>query len=356
MTLVPPLVSVIIVNYNGKGYVGRCVETVLKNKYPNFEAIVVDNGSKDGSVEFLRKTFAKNKKFKVLALEKNFGPAYARNKGVEKARGQYLAFLDNDTIPEKDWLIFLVKAMEKDSTVGACQCKLLLARDRNKLDYVGDYLSQLGFLVQKCQTGEQDQGQYDQRFAILSAKSAGMGMRREVFDKIGGFDPDYFIYMEETDLGWRSWLAGYRTIFVPESIVYHEFGSSTLVDPDRQNYRVKFHGTKNYIMTLIKNLGLINLIKILPCHCLLWWGIAFWLLAKRQFKNGFLVIKGISWNLIYLPQNLAKRRKIQKARVVKDAQIFPLIFRKTSFAYFYNKFTRPQRVGHAQSWAKEKQR
>lgn len=350
----PPLISVVIVNYNASRFLLACLEAVYQNHYPNFEVIVVDNGSVDGSIENTLKKFGDKQNFQLISNKKNLGPSLARNIGCKKAKGKYLAFLDNDTLPHPDWLVYLVKEMEADSKIGACQCKLLMAKNRKHLDYVGDYLSQYGFLVQKCQTEELDKGQYDQKFEILSAKSAGMGMRKDVFDKVGGFDPDYFIYVEETDLGWRVWLAGYKIIFVPDSIVYHEFGTTSIINPALQNYSAKFHGTKNYIMTLFKNLETINLIKILPVHIFLWLGIASWLIYKKQFKSGFYVFKGISWDLFHLPSIFKKRKKVQKQRVVSDKQIFPIVYKRIAFSYFYRKFANPKKVGHARSWSKIK--
>jgi GT2 family glycosyltransferase len=349
-----PLVSIIIPAYNVKSYVLRCVRGVFSARYPNIEVFVVDNGSADGSVNLLKEEFAKNKRFEVISLPKNFGPAYARNRGSEKAKGEYLAFLDSDTVPDKNWLAPLVEAMEKDTSVGACQCKLLLYKERNKFDYAGDYLSQLGFLVQRVKGGEEDRGQADERVEILSAKSAGMIIRADAFKEIGGFDEDYFIYVEETDLGWRTWLAGLRIIFVPESRVYHEFGTTSFIDPKLQNFNAKFHGTKNYITTNFKNLGAKNLIKILPLHIVVWLGIGFWLLIKGQPRYSLYVFLGILWPLLNLKKLIAKRMTVQRKRRKTDEELFPAIFRRTSFKYFYDKITEVHEVGHAKSFYYEK--
>jgi len=349
-----PLVSVVIVNYNGKKYLLKCLKGVFANQYLNYEVIAVDNGSTDGSVAEAMKRYGRKKNFIALGLKKNYGPAYARNRGAAKAKGKYLAFLDNDTLPEKDWLIPLVAVMEKDPSIGACQCKLLLVKDRRKFDYAGDYLSQFGFLVQRVEGGEIDRGQADQKVEILSAKSAAMIINREAFKKAGGFDKDYFIFLEETDLGWRTWLAGYRIIFVPESKVYHEFGTTSLIAPSLQNYNLRFHGTKNYITTNFKNLETINLIKILPIHIFLWLGIGIWLLVKRQFQNGFYVLKGVIWPFFNLGKLIKKRTKIQRRRKVSDNEIFPKIFRRISFKYFYDKLTGVHKIGHAKSYYYEK--
>jgi GT2 family glycosyltransferase len=346
-----PLVSVVIVNYNGKEYVNRCIEAVFKSNYANIEIIVVDNGSKDGSIEILNKYKRKNNNLRLILLDKNYGPSYARNRGVSEAKGDYLAFLDNDTIPDPNWLIPLIDVLLEDVTVGACQCKLLLFGEPKKFDYAGDFLSQVGFLVQKVEGGEIDKGQIDENFEILSAKSAGMVIRKDVFKQIGGFDKDYFIYLEETDLGWRTWLAGYRIIFVPDSVVYHEFGTTNIIDPKSQNYRVKFHGTKNYIMTLIKNLGKINLFKILPKHVLLWIGVVIVLSLKGKFRDSYLVLKGIIWNLLNIFKIRNKRLEIQKKRKISDKDLFSRIMVKKKLSYFINKFRDSHKIGNAGSWS-----
>src|SRR5689334_14634896 len=209
------LVTTVIVNYNGLGVVEKCVQSVFKSD-KNIRVIVVDNGSDDGSSQSLNKLFSKNSHFQLIALKTNKGPAFARNKAVSKAKTKYMAFLDNDTQVTSGWLKQPVSLMEKDPKVASTQSKLVLAYDHQKLDYVGDYLSQFGFLIQRCQTGETDKGQYDNVVEILSAKSAGMFIRKSAFDEINGFDEDYFIYVEETDLGWRLWLAGYKNIFTPK--------------------------------------------------------------------------------------------------------------------------------------------
>jgi len=325
-------VSIIIVNYNGKSYLLDCLISILKSNYKNFEIIVVDNNSSDKSIDFVKKKLnGKIKNIHYLKLNENFGPALARNEGVRIAKGKYLAFLDNDTQVEENWIIETVKFFQNDKKIGCIQCKLLLLADKNKYDYAGEYLNQCGFLVQRANYGEIDNGQYDQKVEILAAKSAGMFIRKDVFDKIGGFDEDYFIYVEETDLGWRSWLAGYKTVFCPKSVVYHEFGTSIkILSEKKSNFNVRFHGTKNYIMTLIKNLGNKQLLTVLPRHVIIWIFFAFFLVFRGNFRSAFNVLGGIWWNVVNLPQTIFKRKKIQLNRVISDEKLFKIIIRDTN--------------------------
>lgn len=348
--------SVIIVNYGAKEYADKCVRSILDSHSADYEVIVVDNGSPDGSVEFLRDKYADRKDVvRVIALDQNYGPAKARNVGVAASGGKYIAFLDNDTEVHPDWANTAIAGFEQDEKLGIIQCKLLLAKERDKIDYVGEYIGGNGFLVQRAPAGERDEGQYDQKIEILAAKSAGMFIRRETFDRIGGFDEDYFIYVEETDLGWRSWLAGYRAVFLPASVVYHEFGTSALVlGRSKNNYNTKFHGTKNYILTLFKNLDTGHLFTIWPTHILLWKGLAWFSLIRGDFNAFRWIYGGILWNVRHFPDSLKKRKAVQSKRRISDGELFPIVMRKKPFRYYFQKATAKHKIGNAEGFNRAK--
>lgn len=350
-----PKISIVIVNYNGKQYLDACIDSIFSsNTAIEMEIIVVDNSSTDGSIEYLKTKYNQYQdRFEIVALDENYGPAKARNEGVKVAKGDYIGFLDNDTMVDPEWANSVIAEFEKDKNVGIIQCKLLLAKEKNKIDYVGEYLGQNGFLVQRARVKEIDRGQYDQKVNILAAKSAGMFIRKKVFDIIGGFDDNYFIYVEETDLAWRSWLAGYTTKFIPESVVYHEFGTSSLIlGKNKNNYNAKYHGTKNYILTLFKNLATINLLKILPLHIFLWAGLGWYSLLRGNGKTFIWINKGIIWNISNLKKNLYKRKIIQQKRKITDKELFKIIMRKRPFSYFLHKVTVKCKVGNAEGFIK----
>jgi len=351
-----PIVSIIIVNYNGKEYVKKCIDSILKNSFKDLEIIVVDNGSIDESCNFIRKQYEKESiKVSVISLDKNYGPAKARNEGAKIAKGKYIGFLDNDTTVEKDWTKIAVNEFEADNKLGIIQCKLLLSHERDKIDYVGEYLGQNGFLIQRAPVKTTDKGQFDEKVKILAAKSAGMFIRKDVFNKINGFDEDYFIYVEETDLGWRSWLAGYEIRFIPKSIVYHEFGTSSIILSKQQNnYNGKFHGCKNYILTIIKNTEYFSLLKILPIHVILWIGLAYYSLFTGSFKSFIWIHKAIFWNILNLPKTISKRNVIQAERKISDKKLFDIVMQKASLDYFVKKVTISHKVGNAESFKKSK--
>lgn len=322
--------SIIIVNYNGKKLLSDCVASILNNSYKDYEIIIVDNNSTDDTVNYINKKFSKYlHKIKILILDKNYGPSYARNKGVSISKGKIISFLDNDTQVDPNWLIVAKKEFEKNNTIGCIQSKLLLLDEKNRFDYAGDYLNQYGLLSHRATYKDYDIGQFNKKSIIFSAKSAGMFIRKKVFNLIGGFDEDYFIYVEETDLCWRSWLMGYKTVYCPNSVVYHGFGGSfKLLKSDFAIYNLRFHGTKNFILTLIKNLSNKKLLSILPRQLLLLFGFSFFLLLKLKIKESFLVIKGIFWNFKNISNTIQKRKKIQKNRKIDENKLFKYIFRK----------------------------
>lgn len=347
-----PAFSVVIVNYNGKQYLTRCVKSIVESNSQDCEIVVVDNGSSDDSVVFIKDVYSCLKdKLKVVALAKNYGPARARNEGMKVVEGEYVCFLDNDTQVHPNWAIEAIKEFKKDGKIGIVQCKLLLSQERGKLDYVGEYLGQNGFLVQRAYGGEVDSGQYDKNVEILAAKSAGMFIRKAVFEKIGGFDSDYFMYVEETDLGWRSWLLGYKNIFVYKSVVYHEFGTSSItIGKMKASYHAKFHGSKNYILTLFKNLETKNLFRILIPHIILWLGLAGYNLFRGRIRECYWILLGIGWNVGNLPKSLQKRKIVQQARVKGDAELFKIFMKKMPFWYFLKKATVKMHLGNAESF------
>ncbi len=338
------LVSIVIVNYNGKKYLQKCIESILGNNYQDFEIVVSDNNSTDGSVDMIIDIFRNLKNLRIVKLDKNYGPSRARNEGVKVAKGGVICFLDNDTEVDPNFITNALKYFKNDEKIGILQCKLLLLEDKTKIDYAGEFISGLGFLVHVAPYGSEDKGQYDKNYEILAAKSAGMFIRRDVFDKIGGFDDDYFIFLEETDLGWRSWLAGFKTIFAFDSIVYHHFSTTKkIVDPSFNNYLVRFHGTKNYIMTLYKNLSFAKMIIILPKHIFLWCGLAGYLFFKGNFSSSRNILKAIFWNIKNLGKNHNKRKKIQSERVMSGKELFSKIYKNNGLLYYMRNFIKSQK-------------
>src|SRR2546422_5890167 len=287
-------VSVIVVNHNGMRFLEKCLEAVLANEYPAFEVIIVDNGSSDNSREFLVRASSQTSKVKLILNPRNLGPAAARNQAAKAAKGPILAFLDNDTKPDRKWLTYGCESLQ-DRRIGAIQCKLLLDDGSNRIDSIGSFLSTLGFLVQRVPLGLiEDKGQYNYSTDIFCTKSAGMLVRKDVFDLVGGFDDDYFIFNEEMDLCWRTWLAGYRVIFVPTSTVYHRSGSTQITSPKLIETLLYFHGTKNYIASNFKNQPVLSVAFL---HTWVWMCIGISSIMLSRAPRGLLILRAVMWSM-----------------------------------------------------------
>lgn len=330
-----PLISVIIPNFNGERFLERCLQSVFLEKERPFEVIVVDDGSTDRSVALLKKKFGQEKKLKIVALKNHVGAAEARNVGVKASRGKYLLFLDNDTKIKKGWSGEIINFFKENKKAGMAQEKIL-KMGSNQFDYAGDYLGPFGFLIERARSAP-DKGQFNRADKIFALKSAAMLARRDVFIKLGGFDSDYKIFWEDTDIAWRSWLAGYEVLFAPKIVVWHAYGTKEKDQEIYQQYQVTYRGCKNMITTLIKNLGFKKLILILPVNLSCWSVLALLSLARLDISKSLAIIKGILWNFIHFSKTLRKRKEIQAKRIIGDEKLFALVGAKKTIPYYLGK-------------------
>jgi len=302
-----PIISIIIPCFNGEKYIKGCLDSVLRSGFKNFEIIIINDGSTDKSGEIL-KEYQNHPKIKICSFQNNFGPAKARNSGAEKAKGKYLIFLDIDTEIETDCLRAVVRAFEQNPKMGALQAKIIKGRG-NKIDAAGHFLTFFGFPYE-IGGGEKEKN-HNERRLILGARSAAMAVRKKVFRKIGGFDEDYFIYGEDTDLSWRVWLVGYQIYYLPQAKVYH-FTKSSLTP--KTEYRIFYQGSKNQTLNLLKNAPLTLLIWILPLHVLAWTLLSLKLLFQGRSKLAVSIYQGVWWNLVNFQETVKKRRRVLSER------------------------------------------
>ncbi|MEW6040506.1 MAG: glycosyltransferase family 2 protein, partial [Elusimicrobiota bacterium] len=215
------IVSIVILNYNGKQYLNDCLKSVFDITFPEpdeLEVILVDNASQDGSVEFIKNNFPQ---VKLIYSNKNLGFAGGNNLGIKAASGKYIALLNNDTVITKEWLKGPVEIIETDSKIGIVGSKMLFLNEPGRLNNAGSYLTidgeggDIGFR-------EKDTGQYDQIREVFSVCAGSCIIKREVFEQIGYFDESFFAYYEDTDLCYRAHWAGWKCFFCPDSIVFHK--------------------------------------------------------------------------------------------------------------------------------------
>ena len=338
MTKDKPTISIIISNFNGEKFLKRCLYSILAEGEKPFEIVVIENGSTDDSVTLLKKEFGNTDKIKLIFLEKNVGPARGRNIGIKNSSGNYIFFLDNDTKIKQGWFEETVRFFDTYKKAGLVQVKLL-SMGTNRFDSAGELISPLGFLVERARSAE-DTGQFDQADPIFGLKTAGAIVRREVIDKIKGFDEDYYIYWEDTDFAWRTWLAGFEVLFAPTIVVWHAYGTSEKkphYERYKKFYRVTYFGCRNMTTTLIKNLGLKKLACILPANIACWLTLALFFLARLKPEKSFAILKSVLWNLAHLPKILQKRKVVQTTRKISDQELFALVGTKRSISYYIGK-------------------
>lgn len=323
-----PLVSIVISNYNGRKFhlLEPCLRSVLNINYPNFEVILVDNASNDGSVEFSRRLFGQDPHLKILANSEN---VYSQglNKGIAKCKGEYVVFFNNDIKVDPEYLRELIKILEADKSIGLAQGKLLLESNPEKIDCVGETMDIYGNPV-ALGRGERDRGGYDRIDEILSASGSASIARRSVLDEVGGFDPKFFIGYEDMDLSLRIRLRGYKVVYIPKAIVYHKRTATDSVSEIRA--KVKYHFNKNRIATLIKNYSGRNLLIALPISLWLYFSaFTYELIVRRDIKWAIPRLTALLWNMKEIRYILSQRRAVQKdLRRVSDSEILRLMSRR----------------------------
>ena len=300
-----PTVSIIIPNYNGEEHLKVCLDSIDRQIYTDYEVIVVDNGSTDGSIRLLDSR--KNPPILHRFTENKGFPA-AVNYGIIHSKGKYIALLNNDIELDSKWLSLLVNALESDKSPGSVACKMKNYFDRDRIDAVGDVLTRAGNIIGRGYS-EIDHGQYDASEYVFGA-CAGAGIyRREVFDSVGLFDEDYFAWFEDADHHFRSQLKGYRSLYVPTAVCFHKRGATAKKMSDLS---IRLHA-RNHLFYLIINLPApmfwMNFPPIIGSRIRNWWTII------RQ-GNGSALIWAIGKVLSVLPKLTAKRKRVQRTRTV----------------------------------------
>ena len=304
-----PLISVVVINYNGKKYLSRCFSSLLEGSYHNFEIVFVDNGSSDGSVELVRNEFPN---IKIIEMGNNVGLAIASNRGAKIAQGKYFFFLNNDTISDKNILRELVGVAENDEDVGICGCRTM--------SYDGKTLLNAGVA---CDIFGYPYGEGEPLYV-----DAGIFISRKAFDHIGGFDPKLFLYGEDRDLCWRTLVYGYKVKVVNSAIFYHD--SFCAIDEKGNlltNVRKRFMGEAFTIRILLKNYSLSTLLLVFPIYVFINCMEMLLFLLNRRLDIVFGVyVKAYYWNLCNLLGTWKLRKTIQSERCISDAVILKRVY------------------------------
>lgn len=326
-----PLVSIIIPHYLGD-ILSECLTFVYKRTSDiSFEVIVADDQPyPDGSLARAKEKFPDIRIVKTGGGNgvPSKGMGAGCNRGLEAARGTYAMLLNSDVEVGEGWLPPLLATLSSDATVGACQPRVRSLRDRKMFDYggaAGGLMDRWGFTF--CQgrvfeSVEEDVGQYDHPRDIFWAVGGAMFLRTACLERTGLMDEGFFMHMEEIDLCWRFHLAGYRLVYVPDSVLYHYNGFTLSAD----SYKKAYFNHRNQLVMLLKNLSLSRLLYKIPIRL----GMELAnvsLLLKGNWKHPVAALAGLLWVLLHPVDILRRRRKTQKMRSVDDREIERKLFR-----------------------------
>lgn len=246
-----PKASIIIPHLNGKQHLDDCLGSLKKQTFTDFEVLLVDNGSTDGTQAYVREHFPE---VRLIELGKNRGFTGACNAGWEAASGDIIILLNNDTETNSNWLHEILVAFEQNPQVGIVASKMLLFDQRDQFHTAGDYYRVDG-LPGNRGVWQKDVGQFDQPEPVFSACGGSAAYRRTMLDEIGFLDDDFFFSCEDVDMGWRAQLAGWQVLYVPTAVVYHKLkatgGSVTGSYYDGRNFLYLIW--KNYPISLLRN-------------------------------------------------------------------------------------------------------
>ncbi|MCA9917284.1 MAG: glycosyltransferase family 2 protein [Anaerolineales bacterium] len=298
-------VSVIVVNWNGRHHLQTCLTALLGQTHPNFEIILVDNGSTDGSKAFVRENFPS---VRLIELPENVGFAQGNNIGIRESTADYIALLNNDTKAEPHWLAALVETAESNPNVGSFAAKLLFWDRPETINSAGICLDRAGIAWDRLGGQPTDQPQ-PTPVPIFGASGGAALYRRTMLNEIGLFDDDFFAYLEDVDLAWRARLAGWDCLYVDTAVVLHHHSATAI---EGSPFKNRLLG-RNKIWTLLKNYPGPLLLLYLPA--ILLYDLGSVLMALLTRRDGSL-LNGRLQALRHLPAIWHKRQHIQRQRKI----------------------------------------
>ncbi len=248
--------TVVIPNYNGQRFVKTCLDALRLQSDRDFETLVIDNASEDGSYEYIKENY---KEVKLVRLKKNYGFSAAVNKGIELSDTPYVILLNNDTEVAPHFVRELVKAIEKSEDIFSVSSKMINFNDRTIMDDAGDMYSIFGWGFQQG-VGQRTEN-YTEDMEVFSACAGAAIYRKKILDEIGMFDLKHFAYLEDMDLGYRARIHGYRNLFCAKAVVYH-VGSGTS-GSQYNAFKVRL-AARNNVYMIYKNMPFLQLAINMP--------------------------------------------------------------------------------------------
>ena len=327
-------VSIVIPHWNNVDVLSECLESISATDFDSVETIVVDNASSDNSVASVRSNYPN---VKLIENEKNYGYAGGCNIGAEAASGDYLIFLNNDTVQEKDWISNLIKTINSDDKIAAVQPKILNYYDRNVFDYAGGSGGHMDIYCFPFARGrifsfqENDEGQYNNKEKCFWSSGTCFMVRRELFQKSGGFDESFFAHMEEIDLCWRLYAMGFEVWVEPDSVVYHK-NALTLPMYSHKKYYLNH---RNSLLMLLGNYSIKNIFLIGIPRLILEKIACFYSILMLDWRHFTAILRSLFW-IIFHPNVIMKKRKsFSKIRTIADKRIMENMMQSSIVIKYY---------------------
>lgn len=313
-------VSVIIPHWNGIDILSDCLESLSRNTYPNLEILVVDNASTDGSSDWISLHYPN---IKLIQNNKNYGYSGGCNRGAEASSGDYLIFLNNDTVHNEDFIERLADFLNLNPQVSAVQPKILNYFDRNKFDYAGGcggWIDILGFPFARGRLFldlEVDENQYEKIRPIFWASGTAMMIRKKDFELLGGFDDVFFAHQEEIDLCWKIHLSGSQVWSIPSAVVFHK-NAVTLPMFSRLK---QYLNHRNSMLMILSNYSLPMSLYLVPIRIGLELVALIYSLLRLDINHFIGILQSFAWILTHPHIVVKKRIRAQKLRKVKDRRV-----------------------------------
>lgn len=318
--MIPGLVSVIVLNWNGKEVIFECLDSLLGQTYRSREIVLVDNGSTDGSLALLRERYGSS--VTIVANPSNVGFAEGCNIGIRASKGEFIALLNSDATAEPFWLEELVRGLQRDPLVGMCASKIYLSGPDRVIDNTGQVITRDGLGRARGRL-EKDEGQYENISEVLCPSGCAGLYRRSLLEEIGSFDRRFFAYADDIDIGLRGRLMGLKCLYIPTAVAHHRLSASLGSFSSLKVYLVE----RNRLWVLIKCFPVRYLLQA-PFYTLLRYfynlagifrhqGPASRFVKEASFgKILWLTIRGYLSTLRNLPYLLGERSRIFREKKV----------------------------------------
>ena len=327
-------VSIVIPHWNNVEVLSECLKSIRSSNSSDFEVIVVDNASTDNSVQYVKSNFPEVKLFENSV---NDGYAGGCNIGANLAKGEYLVFLNNDTIQEPNWISSLLSTLVSKPQIAAVQPKILNYYDRKIFDYAGGSGGHMDVYCFPLARGrvfthqENDEGQYDNKEKCFWSSGTCFMVKKNIFFEAGGFDSSFFAHMEEVDLCWKLQAMGYEVWVDPNATVYHKNGLTLPMYSHKKYYL----NHRNSLLMLFGNYSLKNILLVGSVRLILEIIAFIYSFVILDWKHATAIIRSLIWIVFHPHLIIKKRANFAKIKKTNDKKIMENMIKVSAVAKYY---------------------